>query len=142
MAMCCYASILLMTRKLSASDSPETTMFYSSLLGSVVLIPFVVPVWHNPANWQEWAVVAMIGLTGALGHWMLILAQRSTNAAILAPFLYTQIIWMVLAGYLGFGEVPDVWTFVGSGVVIASGLYLLHRERVRALEARLNRPKN
>ena len=135
-AMLCYATILLMTRKLSASDSPETTMFYSSLLGVIVLVPVVASVWQTPSTLLEWAVIAGIGLSGAMGHWMLILAQRSTNAPVLAPFLYTQIIWMVLAGYFIFGELPDMWTFVGSGVVIASGLYLLHRERIRALERR------
>ena len=136
LAMFCYAAILLMTRKLSASDSPETTMFYSSLLGLVVLLPLVFSFWATPDTLLDWAAIAAIGLGGAMGHWMLILAQRSTNAPVLAPFLYTQIIWMALAGYLFFGEMPDLWTFVGSGVVISSGLYLLHRERVRAMEAR------
>lgn len=134
--MVSYACILLMTRRLSATDSPETTMFYSSLLGVVILLPFVVPVWVTPPDLLSWAIIAAVGFGSAGGHWMLIQAQRFTAAPVLAPFLYTQIIWMVATGYLFFGDVPDIWTLVGALIVIASGLYLLHRERVRAQERR------
>lgn len=136
LGMTSYACILLMTRQLSATDSPETTMFYSSLLGAVVMAPIALPMWIWPASLLEWAVIAAIGLGGAGGHWMLIQAQRRTSAPVLAPFLYTQVVWMTLAGYLVFDDVPDRWTIAGGAVVIASGLYLLHRERVRALERR------
>lgn len=137
--MLCYATILLMTRRLSAADSPETTMFYSSLLGVIVMLPVAISVWKTPETTLEWLVIALIGLSGSAGHWLLIQAQRFTDASLLAPFLYSQIIWMTAAGYLLFGEVPDRWTFVGSAIVIASGLYVLHRERVRAKEAKARR---
>jgi len=137
LSMMSYAVILLMTRRLQATDSPETTIFYSSLLGTVVLIPAVLPNWVWPSGWLDWLVIAAVGFGGAAGHWMLIQAQRRTAAPVIAPFLYTQVIWMTLAGYLVFGDVPDRWTIIGGGVVIASGLYLWHRERVRAREARL-----
>lgn len=130
-----YATILLMTRRLSAKDSPETTMFYSSLFGAVLIFPVVFLDWKTPQGF-EWAVIAMMGLGAAAGHWLLILAQRFTAAPVLAPFLYTQILWMTLSGYLFFGDVPDRWTFVGGAVIIASGLYVLHRERIRARESR------
>lgn len=135
--MLCYATILLMTRRLSAVDSPETTMFYSSLLGVIVLLPVAFMVWRTPQTAFEWLVVAIIGLCGSAGHWLLIQAQRFTDASLLAPFLYSQIVWMTAAGYIFFGELPDRWTFVGSAIVVASGLYVLHRERVRAKEAKL-----
>jgi len=133
-AMCCYATILLMTRPLSRSDSPQTTLFYSSLLGVFVILPLVVSVWKTPETAFEWLVIASVGIGGSLGHWLLIQAQQFASAPVLAPFLYTQIIWMSLSGYLIFGEVPDRWTLVGSCIVIASGLYMLHRERIRAIE--------
>ena len=63
---------------------------------------------------------------------MLILAHARAPAPVLAPFIYSQIIWMLLLGFLVFGDLPDLWTLVGAGVVIASGLYLLYRERVRS----------
>ncbi|HRK23577.1 MAG TPA: DMT family transporter [Beijerinckiaceae bacterium] len=134
LSMTSYSIILLMTRRLQATDSPETTIFYTSLFGSLVLMPPALMLWSWPTGALEWLAIAMLGFGGALGHWMLIQAQRRTEAPVLAPFLYTQIIWMTLAGYLVFGDVPDRWTLVGGTVVIASGLYLLHRERVRARE--------
>ena len=59
-------------------------------------------------------------------------ARFRTPAPILSPFIYTQIVWMIGLGFVIFGDLPDGWTLVGSAVVIASGLYLLHRERVRS----------
>ena len=59
------------------------------------------------------------------------------TAPILSPFIYTQIIWMLALGYIFFGDWPDAWTLVGAGVVIASGLYLLYRERVRHIEPKV-----
>jgi drug/metabolite transporter (DMT)-like permease len=56
---------------------------------------------------------------------------------VLAPFIYTQIVWMLALGFFVFGDLPDRWTMVGASVVIASGLYLLYRERVRSAEARV-----
>ena len=72
------------------------------------------------------------GAMGGFGHWLLILAHRLAPATVLAPFIYSQIVWMVTLGYLVFGQFPDRWTFIGAAIVISSGLYLLYRERVRA----------
>jgi len=74
---------------------------------------------------------------GAVGHWLLILAHARAPAPVLAPFLYTQLIWVVILGYLVFGDLPDYWTLIGASVVIASGMYLLYRERERSLPTRL-----
>jgi drug/metabolite transporter (DMT)-like permease len=74
-----------------------------------------------------------IGGFGALGHYLLIAAHRLAPAPVLAPFIYSQLVWMVLLGYAVFGDLPNRWTLIGASIVIASGLYLLFRERkVRA----------
>jgi len=70
-----------------------------------------------------------LGLCGAVGHYLLILAHNFAGASVLAPFIYTSIIWMMVSGYLVFGDVPGWSTLVGAGIVISSGLYLLYRER-------------
>ena len=134
--VCSYAALLLITRNLAAVDSVETTMFYSTLFGVIVLAPVLYWTWITPSGLREWATIALCGFSGAIGHWLLIQAQQRAPASVLAPFFYTQIIWMVLAGYVFFEQVPDLWTFVGASVVVASGLYLLHRERVRMIEER------
>jgi drug/metabolite transporter (DMT)-like permease len=80
---------------------------------------------------SRWIGLISTGAVASFGHWMLVMAHSRAPAAILAPFTYTQIIWMLALGYFIFGDWPDLWTFVGAGIVIASGLYLLFRERIR-----------
>ena len=69
------------------------------------------------------------GVFGALGHWVFIKAHEAAPAPVLAPFVYSQIIWMTGLGYLLFGDIPDLATMIGAAVIIGSGLYLLYRER-------------
>jgi drug/metabolite transporter (DMT)-like permease len=71
------------------------------------------------------------GALASLGHYLLIFAHRLAPASVLSPFIYSQLAWTVALGYFVFGDVPNRWTMAGAGVVIASGLYLLHRERIR-----------
>jgi drug/metabolite transporter (DMT)-like permease len=60
-----------------------------------------------------------------------VLAFRYADASVLAPFSYAQLVWVTILGFLIFGEIPDIWTVVGAAIIIASGLYIAHRERVR-----------
>lgn len=126
-----YAAYSMMTRVLAAHDSSETTMFYSAIAGVVALTPVMPFIWKMPQDGLTIALMFVVGFWGGLGHWLLILAHRHASAATLAPFLYTQIVWMIALGYLVFGDVPDLWTLGGASIVIASGIYLFHRERVR-----------
>ncbi|HEV7337077.1 MAG TPA: DMT family transporter [Bosea sp. (in: a-proteobacteria)] len=129
----CYAFYSISTRMLAASDSPETTMFYSGMVGAVVMVPLVPLFWSWPADGLSWLLMLSTGLFGALGHWLLILAHQRAPASMLSPFNYSQIVWMVALGWFVFGQIPDRYTFIGASIVIASGLYLLYRERVRAV---------
>jgi drug/metabolite transporter (DMT)-like permease len=124
----CFYSIL--TRVLAASDSSRTTTFFSAVSGAVILTPALPFFWVTPPDWHVWLFLVLIGGFGGLGHWFLILAHGRAPAALLAPFAYTQIVWMIVFGYIVFGDLPDVWTLTGAGIVIASGLYLLYRSRV------------
>lgn len=126
----CYAFYSLSTRLLAAYDPPETTMVYSGAAGTIAMIPLVPFFWSWPDG-LSWGLMIFAGAMGGFGHWLLILAHRLAPATVLAPFIYSQIIWMVALGYFVFGQLPDRWTFIGAAIVIASGLYLLYRERVR-----------
>jgi drug/metabolite transporter (DMT)-like permease len=139
----CNAGYVLLTRALAAHDSSNTTMFYSGFAGVILLTPFMPFVWVQPESWLVMGLMVLTGACGALGHWFFILAFRRAPAPILAPYGYAQIVLMVALGYVVFGDIPDRWTLVGSAVVIASGLYLLHRERVtgRAVVASAGEPK-
>jgi drug/metabolite transporter (DMT)-like permease len=128
-SLSCYGIYIILTRVLARSDSSETTLFYSNLVGAVamtVVIPFV---WSTPDSWFLVALMLILGALGSVGHYMLIIGHRLAPPVVLAPFMYTQLVWVIVLGYLVFGDLPNNWTLAGAGIVVASGLYLLHRER-------------
>ena len=124
-------SVHTQARVLARSDSSETTLFYSNIIGAVAMLPIVPFVWSAPQNALVVALMVLIGALGSGGHYLLIRGHRLAPASTLAPFIYTQMIWTTTLGFLVFGDVPHYWTIVGGSIVIASGLYLLHRETVR-----------
>ena len=124
-----YAVFMMMTRRLAAYDSPETIQYLPAVGAAIGLAPFALAAWESPSGWLEWTVACLTGLLGGLGHYLLALAHRYAPASVIAPFLYQQVIYMALFGYLVFGDVPSVWVWLGATVVIASGLYLFARER-------------
>jgi drug/metabolite transporter (DMT)-like permease len=126
----CYALYVIWTRILSRADSDGTTNFYSNLVGAAVATLAVPFVWKGQSDLKVIALMCSMGLFSGFGHYMLIRAHRLAPAAVLAPFIYTEIVWMIALGFLVFGDVPNRWTLAGVAVVIASGLYLLYRERV------------
>jgi drug/metabolite transporter (DMT)-like permease len=124
----CYSFNNILTRLLAAHDPPQVTMVYTGLAGVVVMTPFLPWIWSTPPSLLTWALMAATGVLASLGHWLLILAHARAPASTLAPFMYTQLLWMLGLGYIIFGDWPDIWTLVGASVVIASGLYLLYYE--------------
>lgn len=131
-SMLSYAFFSLITRYLAAYDSSETTLFYSLFAGTFLVAPFAIMDWLWPDNWQTWLLLMSMGLYGALGHYLFIVAHRLAPASRVVPFIYVTLITHSAGGFLVFGDVPDSWTLVGAAVVIGSGLYLFHRERVTA----------
>ncbi len=115
------------TRKVR-SDPAETSLFYLSLFGSLGAVLPALHVWQTPIDWQ-WLLLVILGVAGASGHFAIIAAHRLANATVLAPFTYTQIIWMTLFGYVLFGNVPDGYTLLGAVIVVASSIYIFARER-------------
>jgi len=125
----CYAFYSITTRMLARYDSSQTTLFYSNMLGAAVMLPILPFVWTPPRSVLDGVLMVALGAFGAFGHYLLILAHRHAPASVLSPFMYTQLIWATAFGYLIFANVPSRWTLAGAAIVIASGLYLLHRER-------------
>jgi len=124
-----YAIFMLMTRRLAAYETPETIQYLPAVGAAVLLKPFAIAGWEWPDTWLEWTVVCLLGVFGAVGHQLLALAHRYAPASVIAPFLYQQVIYMALFGYLVFGDVPPAAVWTGAPIVIASGLYLFYRER-------------
>jgi drug/metabolite transporter (DMT)-like permease len=124
-----YALYAIMTRILARTDSNATTLFYSNIVGAVALVPALPFVWSTPTDPLIIALMVGAGAIGSIGHYLLIAAHRLAPAAVLSPFIYTEIVLVIALGFLVFGDLPSRWTLAGAAIVIASGLYILHRER-------------
>lgn len=126
-----YASYQIATRKFAAADPPETSITYISFVGaaiSTLALPFA---WVTPASVLDVVLFALLGLIGGVGHYLVIRAFQVGEASVLAPFNYGQLVMAILLSYLVFDSFPDLWTFVGAGIIIASGLYVTYRESRR-----------
>jgi drug/metabolite transporter (DMT)-like permease len=125
-----WAGTLVMTRMLSGKEAVITTMTYSAIVGFAILSALVPTVWVTP-SWYDILFGILIGVASTAGQWIVVLAFRYADASVLAPFSYTQLLWVSILGFIIFGEVPDVWTITGAVFIVASGLYTAHRERIR-----------
>jgi drug/metabolite transporter (DMT)-like permease len=126
-----YAAFNLLTRRMAATDTPESMQLASAGIATLWLAPFAFGVWHWPTGALTWGVVLLCGLMGGLGHQFVAQAHRHASAAVLGPFLYQQILYMTLWGWLVFHQVPDAFVIAGAIVVVLSGLYLLWLEMRR-----------
>ncbi len=126
-----WALGLILTRIMHNSDQVLTTIFYSTLVGLVAggaALPFV---WQTP-DLEGLALMAAMGVLSAISQTLLIAAFARAAASILAPFSYSQMLWSTLIGYFVFSTIPDAVTWTGAVIIIASGIYTLHRERIVA----------
>ena len=123
-----YSFYLILTRKIAGTENPVTSVFYTALLGAVFMTLPLPWIWQTPQTLTGWGFMLATGIFGGLAHYLIIGAHKHAPASLLAPFYYTQILWSVLAGYLYFRDIPDDYTLLGAGIVIASGLYLMARE--------------
>ena len=123
-----YALFLIQTRRLAAHDDPRTTACYTMVVACVISTVAVPFFWVTPANLTDLLVFAGIGLAGAFAHFGLIKAFEHAEASLVAPFDYGQLIGAALLGYVIFAELPDLWTWVGGAIIVASGIYVARRE--------------
>lgn len=130
-SMLAYASFTLLTRHLAPHDVLPVTLFYSMFAGVILVTPVALQVWMWPNAPLVWAVMVGCGVWAAIGHALFIAAFRLAPASTIAPFTYCGLLTHTLSGYLVFDQMPDQATLAGASVVVLSGLYLLHRERVK-----------
>ncbi|HAE00013.1 MAG TPA: EamA/RhaT family transporter [Rhodospirillaceae bacterium] len=120
----------VLTRIVSRNDSTNTSMLYMAVIGAAIMTCIGPLYWIEPTP-QAWRLLALLSLTGAVGHLLLIKALECAPASILQPFNFTLLVWATLMGYIVFNNLPDMWTLIGGAVVVASGLYTIYRERKR-----------
>lgn len=118
----CYSLYQIMTRRISGVDSPETSAILSSTVGAFVMILVLPFVWKTPVAARDIAMFCSMGVLGALGHYCVARALTLAPANIVTPFQYFQLIASVIVGYVGFGDLPDALTWLGAGVIMASGI--------------------
>jgi drug/metabolite transporter (DMT)-like permease len=124
----------LATRRINHTVSSLVVGLYGTL--AVTLAGAAIGLserWLMPSV-EQWAFIAIAAAFLGLGTHLVVHAFRGVEIAAVAPFRYTLMLWMGIAGYVGFGEVPDRWAIVGAGLIALSGLYALHREAVARRE--------
>src|SRR5436309_276613 len=126
-----YALYMIATRWVSFYDDAATGIVFSALLGSLVMTMALPFVFVMPRNALDIALFCSLGLLGGAGHYLVIRAFQSGPAAVIAPLGYVELIGTTILGYAIFGNFPDLWTWVGAAIIIASGLYIALRERQR-----------
>jgi len=127
-----FAIRQVISRHIGMRDRTETTLAYTALT-AFLMMSIVQPFIWQPINSPKLiAILASMSLMAALGEFLVIKALEIGQAVFVSPLHYTIIIWASLYGYLLFGQFPDLWTWIGSFVIMASGLYVFHRERKRA----------
>jgi drug/metabolite transporter (DMT)-like permease len=117
-----YAWFQVLTSRLSGDENPYTTHFYTGLVGTVVMTPIMLFHWDTSALLSYWHWFVLVGFLGTFGHLMLIRAYNRANAVVLTPYLYTQIAFATLLGWIVFSHVPDGLAWAGIAVIAASGV--------------------
>jgi drug/metabolite transporter (DMT)-like permease len=124
----CYALYQIFTRRVAGHDPPETSAVYSAL-GPTVVMSVVLPFfWTTPVSWIDTGLLFSLGILGGLGHYLVARALTHAQASLLAPFTYWQMVGSVIVGYMISGLLPDLWTWIGTGIIMSAGLYIAWRE--------------
>jgi drug/metabolite transporter (DMT)-like permease len=123
----CYSVFQVLTRKFALVEDPYATHFWTGAVGTAVMLP-VVAAWpgrHSHAlaalTAGQWVALVAVGLLGTAGHLLLVLAARLAPASTLMPFIYAQLAFATLAGWLVFARLPDAWGWLGMAVIALSG---------------------
>ena len=143
-----FAFYMLITRAMSESVHPVTMQLHTALVGSALCLPLLALA--NGSGWTEfdpvmpqgldWLWLLSVGFWAAVSHICMTYALKFAPSATLAPLHYLEIVSAVALGYAVFGDFPNVLTWAGIAIIVASGLYIIHRERVTAAQARQARP--
>ena len=107
-------------------------MLLTGVVGAVLATLLVPVVWVNP-SFNQWSLLALMGIFACFGHFFLILSLKYADASKLAPFSYFEIVTNVILGYYFFGDFPHFWTWSGLAIIVCSGVYISFRERTLKL---------
>ena len=123
-----YSTYSLATRFVGTDESPWTSLFYSAIFGAICYSIYIAFYW-NPMSNNAILLTIIIGLFGTAGHICLIRALTLGEASLVAPFIYTNLLFTTTWGFVLFGNLPDFWTIVGAIIIVAAGIYVWARDR-------------
>jgi len=135
----CWAVAIIATRRMGTSERAETTLLWTALIGLAVLTAWV-PFDFVPPGARQIGIGLVLGVCASVGQYLVILAYGRAQASMLAPFSYVQLLSSTAIAYSVFGTIPDRVTLLGAAVIVLSGLYTAHRERIQARKRRATPP--
>lgn len=121
----------IITRKLAATESSNATFFVTTVVIFLFGLALSLFSGWNPIDVADLWLFALAALFQGIAHFLMIEAFRFAEAKVIAPFKYATILWAMVMGFVFWGDVPDLWIIFGGSIVVASGLYILHRQRLR-----------
>ena len=123
-----YGFYIIVTRKLSNSDSSILTLLFTGIVGAIIS-SFIVPYLWVPPEFHEWLIMILIGLFASIGHFLLIMSLKLADASKLAPYSYFEIIPNIIIGFYFFNNFPDNFHLIGLFIIVISGLYIFSKDR-------------
>ena len=115
----------IVTRKVSEHDSSETSLFYTSVVG-IILMSFLIPFFWQPIQSFSYLLFLGVGFFFSLGIYFQIIALGFAKASTLQPFHYTLVLWAIILGYIFYNDFPDIPTLIGATIITISGIYVLN----------------
>jgi len=122
------AVTMILVKLLSRTESALTTTIYMGVVTTPLTLIAAIPVWETPTLAQLGGLAFMGGLAGLI-HFSVAQAFRESDMTAVLPVNYTSLLWAAIIGFLAFGEVPDIWTWIGGAIIVAAILHLAYRER-------------
>ncbi|MGF1608174.1 MAG: DMT family transporter [Kiloniellales bacterium] len=126
----CFALAMLVTRRMVRSETNAAILFYSTV-GGLIANGLLLPLFWSAPTADDLGLFFLLGLLGGVGSFLIVVAYRHAPAAVAAPFDYSALLWSTLIGWLVWRDVPEPAVWLGAAVVVASGLYIIHREALR-----------
>ena len=116
----------IVTKKVSEHDKNETSLFYTSIIGLIIMSLLASKFW-TPVDISSYAMFLGIGIFFSLGLYLQIIALSKARASIIQPFHYTLIFWAIIFGYIFYNDVPDMFTIFGAIIITCSGIFVLNQ---------------
>jgi len=122
-----FALYQVITKKASEHDSDETSLFFTSIFGLIIITVLALYFWH-PLTYFSFIILPLIGVMMTLAHYSLIIALARAPASKIQPFHFTLIFWAIIFGYIFYNDIPDIPTIIGATIIALSGVYVIKNQ--------------